>query len=217
MNSRWCSRLRGSKHRCGRARRYRRAADRIRRDRRRRERRSRSALVRQVERGPFRAWSFFALSGQWRCLAGSAVSLTATKSLSRGWRALLVGGRPLDLPVASNASSFVARTRRWRTTPQGALRQMARFYAVFLARRIANIVSLPFVKPESAAYFAGRTSCGHFTDDYSAPAAWAPRRRSRRRSLSFAGPMRRSSQVRTWRWTAGFADVAGRRSGKSRA
>jgi NAD(P)-dependent dehydrogenase (short-subunit alcohol dehydrogenase family) len=91
-----------------------------------------------------------------------AVAMTATKTLLEG----LVphfdpeGDRSICV-VTSNASSFVARNQTLAYhTSKAALVQMARFYAVkFGAQGIrVNVVSpCTFVKPESAAYYAGQT------------------------------------------------------------
>ncbi len=91
-----------------------------------------------------------------------AVAMTATKALLEG----LVphfdseGDRSVCV-VTSNASSFVARNQTLAYhTSKAALTQMARFYAVkFGPQGIrVNVVSpCTFVKPESAAYYAGQT------------------------------------------------------------
>jgi NAD(P)-dependent dehydrogenase (short-subunit alcohol dehydrogenase family) len=90
-----------------------------------------------------------------------AVSMTATKTLLEG----LVphfdpeGDRSVCV-VTSNAGSFVARNQTLAYhTAKAALRQMARYYAVKLGPQgiRVNVVSpCTFVKPESAAYYAGQ-------------------------------------------------------------
>jgi NAD(P)-dependent dehydrogenase (short-subunit alcohol dehydrogenase family) len=90
-----------------------------------------------------------------------AVSMTATKTLLEG---LVMhfdseGDRSVCV-VTSNASSFVARNQTLAYhTAKAALKQMARYYAVKLGPQgiRVNVVSpCTFVKPESAAYFAGQ-------------------------------------------------------------
>jgi NAD(P)-dependent dehydrogenase (short-subunit alcohol dehydrogenase family) len=124
-----------------------------------------AALVRQVEkRGKVSSLVFLQrYRGNGDSWAGElAVSMTATKTLLEG----LVphfdpeGDRSVCV-VTSNASSFVARNQTLAYhTAKAALKQMARFYAVKLGPHgiRVNVVSpCTFVKPESAAYYAGQT------------------------------------------------------------
>ena len=123
-----------------------------------------ASLVRQVERrGKVSSLVFLQrYRGSGDSWAGEmAVSLTATKTLLEG----LVphfdsdGDRSVCV-VCSNAGSFVASNQPVAYhAAKAALRQMARFYAVRLGPRgiRVNVVSpCTFVKPESAAFFAGR-------------------------------------------------------------
>jgi NAD(P)-dependent dehydrogenase (short-subunit alcohol dehydrogenase family) len=123
-----------------------------------------ASLVRQVERrGKLSSLVFLQrYRGNGDSWAGEmAVSLTATKTLLEG----LVphfdpdGDRSICV-VSSNAGTFVASNQPVAYhAAKAALRQMARFYAVkFGPRGIrVNVVSpCAFVKPESAAFFAGR-------------------------------------------------------------
>ena len=103
--------------------------------------------------------------------------------------------------VTSNASSFVARNQTLAYhTSKAALRQMARFYAVKLGPHgiRVNVVSpCTFVKPESAAYYAGAARvAGALREDHAARPAWGRPRKWRRQSRFCAGRMRRSSPVR---------------------
>jgi NAD(P)-dependent dehydrogenase (short-subunit alcohol dehydrogenase family) len=90
-----------------------------------------------------------------------AVSLTATKVLIEGLAGEFAadGDRSICV-VGSNASEFVARSQPVAYhAAKAALRQMARYYAATLgaAGIRVNVVSpCAFVKPESAAYYAGR-------------------------------------------------------------
>jgi NAD(P)-dependent dehydrogenase (short-subunit alcohol dehydrogenase family) len=90
-----------------------------------------------------------------------AVSMTATKVLLEGLAPHFdpEGDRSVCV-VTSNASSFVARNQTLAYhTSKAALRQMARYYAVkFGPQGIrVNVVSpCAFVKPESAAFYAGQ-------------------------------------------------------------
>jgi len=123
-----------------------------------------AALTRQVEkRGKVSSLVFLQrYRGNGDSWAGElAVSLTATKTLLEG----LVphfdaqGDRAICV-VTSNASSFVARNQTLAYhTAKAALKQMARFYAVKLGPQgiRVNVVSpCTFVKPESAAFYAGQ-------------------------------------------------------------
>jgi NAD(P)-dependent dehydrogenase (short-subunit alcohol dehydrogenase family) len=91
-----------------------------------------------------------------------AVAMTATKVLIEGLSPLfdLSGDRSICV-VTSNASSFVARNQTLAYhTSKAAITQMARFFAVKLGVQgiRVNVVSpCTFVKPESAAYYAGQS------------------------------------------------------------
>jgi NAD(P)-dependent dehydrogenase (short-subunit alcohol dehydrogenase family) len=90
------------------------------------------------------------------------VAMTATKTLIDGLVPHFAsdGNRAICI-VTSNAASFVARNQSLGYhTSKAALRQMARFYAVKLGPQgiRVNVVSpCTFIKPESAAYYAGQT------------------------------------------------------------
>jgi NAD(P)-dependent dehydrogenase (short-subunit alcohol dehydrogenase family) len=91
-----------------------------------------------------------------------AVSLTATKTLIDGLVPEFApdGDRSICV-VTSNASSFIARNQTLAYhTAKAALKQMVRFYAVKLGPqgiRVNSVAPCTFVKPESAAYYAGQT------------------------------------------------------------
>jgi NAD(P)-dependent dehydrogenase (short-subunit alcohol dehydrogenase family) len=91
------------------------------------------------------------------------VSMTATKTLIEGLAPEFAadGDRSICV-VTSNASTFVARNQTLAYhTSKAALRQMARFYAVKLGAdgiRVNIVSPCTFVKPESAAYYAGQTA-----------------------------------------------------------
>jgi NAD(P)-dependent dehydrogenase (short-subunit alcohol dehydrogenase family) len=91
------------------------------------------------------------------------VAMTATKVLIEGLvPALAADGDRSVCIVTSNASTFVARNQTLAYhTSKAALKQMARFYAVKLGAQgvRVNVVSpCTFVKPESAAYYAGQAA-----------------------------------------------------------
>lgn len=91
------------------------------------------------------------------------VAMTATKVLIEGLvPALAADGDRSVCIVTSNASTFVARNQTLAYhTSKAALKQMARFYAVKLGTQgvRVNVVSpCTFVKPESAAYYAGQAA-----------------------------------------------------------
>ncbi len=91
------------------------------------------------------------------------VSMTATKVLIEGLApAFAADGDRAICVVTSNASTFVARNQTLAYhTSKAALKQMARFYAVKLGAQgiRVNVVSpCTFVKPESAAYYAGQAA-----------------------------------------------------------
>jgi NAD(P)-dependent dehydrogenase (short-subunit alcohol dehydrogenase family) len=123
-----------------------------------------AALTRRVaEAGPVSSLVFLQrYRGTGDSWAGEmAVSLTATKVLIEGLApAFAPDGDRSVCVVTSNAGTFVARNQTLGYhTAKAALRQMARFYAVKLGPqgvRVNVVAPCTFVKPESAAYFAGQ-------------------------------------------------------------
>lgn len=92
-----------------------------------------------------------------------AVALTATKTLIDGLVPEFdpAGDRAICV-VTSSAATLVARDQSLGYhTAKAALRQMARVYAVRLGPkgiRVNAVAPCTFVKPESAAYYAGQTA-----------------------------------------------------------
>ena len=124
-----------------------------------------AALRRQIEkRGMVSSLVFLQrYRGNGDAWAGElAVAMTATKTLLEGLAPHFdpAGARAVCM-VTSNASSFVTRNQTLAYhTSKAALVQMARFFAVKLGAQgiRVNVVSpSTFVKPESAAYYAGQT------------------------------------------------------------
>ncbi len=123
-----------------------------------------AALRRQIERrGQLSSLVFLQrYRGNGDSWAGElAVAMTATKTLLEGLVPHFdpAGDRSVCV-VTSSASSLVARNQSLAYhTSKAALTQMARFYAVKLGPqgiRVNAIAPCTFVKPESAAFYAGQ-------------------------------------------------------------